>query len=148
LTSSEFSKEDGNSQFYGIAAQYVFYPNPNPKVNLYLGSGPSVSYSRFTQDDTREGQGAGQGGTVLISRSGSGWSVGLSNVLGVEWFVAKNISLSAENRFLIAYRSTKTEQSIESDTGSGVPGQSSYEQQSTSYIFQPTKVILGVTAYF
>lgn len=148
LTSSDFLEKDGNSQSYGVTAQYVYYPNPNPKVNVYLGSGPFVSYNRFTRDESRERQDPFQESSQLVSSSGSGWTVGLSSVLGAEWFIAKNISLSAENRFLIGYHSNKTEGSVESQPGSGNPGQEYLESKSTAFTFSPANIVLGVSAYF
>lgn len=94
---------DSNSQSLGITLQYLYYSSPHKKLSLYSGSGPSVNISRFEDDQAFKQENPRGRVEGRAKTEESGWSAGLSSVLGVEWFINSRLSLLAENRFLIGY---------------------------------------------
>lgn len=81
---------DRNSQSVNIVIQKIFYPAPTADVNLFYGLGPKVGFSH--EKNTNEYQSP----TRVIKHEEYSWSVGVSGVLGVEWFPTRSISLLAE----------------------------------------------------
>lgn len=148
LGTSESNKGDDNTQSIGITTQYIYYTRPNTKVNFFLGTGPYFNYSRIREENTFHRNDPLQETDSQETIKGSGWSAGLSNVMGIEWFIAKKISLTAENRFLIGYSRTETERIRESNPGVSTSTQEQLKSTGTSFFFSPANIILGVTGYF
>jgi opacity protein-like surface antigen len=72
-----------------LAAQLIEYLETVDDISLYAGAGPY--YTRYFYK------------SVVSQMRSSEWSLGVSGVLGVEWFFKSNMSLSAEYGMLIYY---------------------------------------------
>ncbi len=87
---TEWDGGGNNSQFISLIGQYLFYPNPEARVNVFFGGGPILSFSRTFQN------------TDYVSDSqyrayeSNQWGAGAIGVLGVECFVLSELSLHAE----------------------------------------------------
>ncbi|HEX2869348.1 MAG TPA: hypothetical protein VHO03_20055 [Ignavibacteriales bacterium] len=80
-----------------LTAQHIWYFNPASKVLLFGGAGPLAGYD-YNYEKTESILGSA-GSSPMISNNetkSKQWSFGISGVMGVEWFVSKGISLSAE----------------------------------------------------
>jgi hypothetical protein len=72
-----------------INAQYIYYLSIVDDICLYTGSGLSYGRDLYTN-----------GGDYHDADS---WSIGLSGIIGMEWFVKNNISLSGEYSLALNY---------------------------------------------
>ena len=119
-----------NGESMSASAHYLIYPAPDKDVLLYLGAGPSFSYTRdkntYTSLDRYD-----------YSRT---WSVGLGSVIGVEWFATRTISLLAEYTGGINYSSNISERRSET----GYKTEHSRKNISAS----SSGVRFGLSAYF
>lgn len=96
--------------------QYLWYANPDNEMLLYLGTGPHVGYTHSRDDQTVQfvTQPSTYGSASNLSTL---WSIGLSGVVGVEWFPQRRISLHAEYMSFLRYEWQKSE-ATSSQTGS------------------------------
>ena len=78
------SKSDQNSVSVGLKTLFLFYPSPQKEVNVFLGAGPILTYSRDKKNE---------GGDSATRRS---WAIGIAAAFGVEWFATKSISILSE----------------------------------------------------
>jgi len=73
-----------------INSQYIYHPSPNKDIKLFFGVGPLLGFDRSVMDKNDE---QSQVDTLLIqnklSKNGKGWTVGLSGIIGVEFFCFK-----------------------------------------------------------
>ncbi len=112
LFSEGTTAQSVNGQSIDIHAHYLFYTNPQEEVNLFLGSGLSVQYSRGYQ----EASGIEPRPPGLSSRAyhqsveNKKIGFGIVGLTGVEWFATKRLSLHAEHSIAISYeKSTYSE---------------------------------------
>lgn len=89
------STSDSNRESVSVSTTYLIYPAPGRDVLLYLGTGPSFSYYRDKKTYPLD--------RYEYSRT---WSVGLSSVIGVEWFATRSLSLLAEYTGGLSYSAT------------------------------------------
>ncbi len=77
-----------NGLTLGIVTQYICYSTIDEDIVAYYGAGPrlSIMHSKHDTESLNNDQ---------TTRTQS-WGAGLNGVFGVEWFVKKNLSLSAE----------------------------------------------------
>jgi hypothetical protein len=90
-------------QSISLLADYVSYPLSTRRMNLFLGVGPTVSFQRARTDDDRYV--AVRDTTTVSETDYDVWSVGAVGSCGVEWFATPDISLHAEYRASLVYRS-------------------------------------------
>ena len=138
--------DDDGFAVFGFTAQYLLYPSPTKSANLFLGIGPSVSYSNkrsdlvswdsCTEDSVRESRWA----DTYSLRSG------IRGALGFEWFVADNVGLLAEYGVSLIYEYT------ENETGSNRTNSTSREACDTRISreidFSYDAVRVGLSVYF
>ena len=84
------SDYDRNNQSVNIVIQKIFYPAPTADVNFFYGLGPLASFNHNKTTEERPSP------TRWTSSETYSWSVGVTGVLGVEWFPTRSISLLAE----------------------------------------------------
>lgn len=78
-----------------IITQWIKYPEARNDVQPYWGVGPTLSYSYHNEDD----ESASMDSTAdprFYRYTSFSYGVGVSGVLGLEWFFRKNMSLTAE----------------------------------------------------
>ena len=78
-----------NSLSFKINAEYIYYVGVEDDICLFIGGGLAYGRDFYNAD-----------GTYLSSDS---WNIGLSAIIGMEWFVKKNISLSGEYGIILNY---------------------------------------------
>jgi hypothetical protein len=145
LAQREVRADDSNGQTIELDALYLLYPKPDASVNLFVGVGPLVRYSR--QERTQESQlvqEATQG--ALKSTYYRRWSLGALGAVGVEWFLAEKFSFHAEYKGMLAYNSVRSTQET---TYQGVsPSVRSTVSSGSGWDFEGLSVTLGLSVYF
>jgi opacity protein-like surface antigen len=110
---------DLGSHLYGLSGQYLHYVEPASQVFVFAGGGPQFSYNRTSRETTNLPDPDNEDFREETDTKETTYSVGLGAVLGVEWFVHSNVSLSVEYPLSLDYRHTHTEdtqRSIEEGT--------------------------------
>ncbi|MGE5680733.1 MAG: outer membrane beta-barrel protein [Bacillota bacterium] len=106
LVNISTGKTTNTSYSIQLSAQYVYYFNPKDKVLIYTGAGPSIGYDYMKRSSDLDGKSPGSYPVQSVSRGEektTSWSPGISGVVGVEWFAAKNISFLAEYGLVCRY---------------------------------------------
>jgi len=132
---------NGTSIELPVVIQRIHYPHPQASAKFFWGIGPRVDYS-YSKDDYK----TVDSGSTLQDRKTrtTSWGVGLSGVLGVEWFANSSISLLAEygSSALYTYSKRTQDESIGPSSGPHV------EQKSRTFTFSPSSVKFGLSVYF
>jgi hypothetical protein len=123
------SRTDENQQYVRLDAQYLFYPSPDEKLTVFIGTGPLFELSRS------EVSGQGQWRLHKI------WRFGMSAVMGVEWFATKKISFLTEYSSAVTYDIQKSESTYNYNKYKNED-----ERQSLSFSYNSVK--FGLSAYF
>jgi hypothetical protein len=130
-----------NTQVINFRAQYLFYPSPQSEVNLFIGTGPTFYFGHSKNESGSNSTSSSSVTSRLTKIEEYFWSIGVSAVLGVEWFATRSISFHAEYSTFLDYVSTK---STRIDEGSNI------ETRQTKHEFRklPGRAYLGLSAYF
>lgn len=142
------SEADGNQQSISLQGQYVHYASPQKRAKLFLGFGPSLGLSRFSQTRTLTVTSSPQ----LQARNkenSSSWSAGVAGVIGVEWFANSHISFLAEYSSFLGYLSNRSESTAESQDENGnfiVVNKS--KRNVNSFALNVRAVNFGLSVYF
>ena len=96
-----------------ITAHYLSYPlldrDPREALQLYLGVGPRLQFTRHAQRQEPSN------GPAYTDTSVN-WSLGVSGLVGAEWFVHRRISVSGAYRAALSYMRSSRDVS-EADLG-------------------------------
>jgi len=97
------------SKYYNVSfvLQYLWYMNPEGHVHLYAGAGPMFTYINSTYANNYsnyETTAPGYWYTQIMTRQSATRAVGVSAVLGVEWFACDWLSLRADYNENIQYQ--------------------------------------------
>ena len=126
---------ESSLQSVQLGFQYVRYVNPEAKVQFLFGGGPFGMWTSSSLDQFDEaGEPVATSGTDL-------WEIGLSGLVGVEWFVASRIGLHAEYGFQFGYASSESEQTV-------IPQDRTGRRERDSVQFEARSVLFGVSVYF
>lgn len=137
-----------NAQTIELDILYCYYPKPGAFVNLYVGGGPLVRYSRQKSDqETKRIEDAGDVHLDARMSYSGGWSGGVLGTIGVEWFLVKRFSFHAEYRASVAYRRTRSVLDRTSTNGSS-SRVDWMEVTSSGWDFDALSVVLGLSVYF
>jgi len=90
-TENDNSRTNAEFHTFGINIQYIKYLKTVEDISLFVGTGPHY-YRYFYKSSSSSSYGS------------NNWYLGLSGIIGVEWFFKKNMSLSAEYGLLIYYQ--------------------------------------------
>lgn len=143
----------GNTQSLQLTAQYLYYPNPQGLVNVFLGAGPLIQFSRSHAEQNQARSTPGNFiSTDNATRDSKSWAIGANALAGVEWFATKSISFHAEYGLSIQYVSTNETNSSNSraelpPNPPSVRG-SSGESSRKGWQFTGTSVKFGLSVYF
>ena len=87
-----------SSQYFNLAVNYIWISNISKEINLYLGIGPLISYSRnYSNDDDKTTLTTPNSNSESIYEStSSSFGLGVQGVIGVECNITEKISLLAE----------------------------------------------------
>ena len=116
-----------------VLAQYLFYNPVINDVSFYYGGGPlaGISYNK----NNNSGNNSNNNEEIT-----NGWTLGVTLVCGVDWFISKRLSISAEYGFAATYNKTII------NTINNVPQWN--QQTSYGYQFIGNNVKLGLSVYF
>lgn len=137
----EEPERDQNRQSLALDAQLVQYPNTDKDVRLYYGGGPTASFSRrksFREGDEKD---------YTVTSTAVDWGVGVSGIVGAEWFVRRDISLSAEYRTDLRFERRTTDTDVEINDV-GVVVAVSENPDLNVLRFSARGVRLGLSVYF
>ncbi len=135
---------DNNTFSIDAVIQRIFYTAPRSKTAFFFGVGPTGGYrhGKLSQrTDYTDGR------FTSSERKENSWSVGLSTVMGVEWFLRRNLSLLAEYGMVIDY--THNKRTTTNVTYDLVRTRVSVDETvSKVFAFDDQAVKLGVSLYF
>ena len=138
---------------FNILSQYIKYLPLEDHVAGYYGIGPIVGYS-FNKNKTKyEYLSAYNSYTSsgTITTTTKTWNIGANAVFGVEWFVRKNMSMSAEYAASLIYSKSKWVQKDEySYSDNYSMGSNGYKTQGDSHgiNLRANRVLFGLSVYF
>ncbi len=144
------STKSGNVSF---VLQYLWYMNPEGHVHLYAGAGPIFSYSYCNYYDNYSyyyNGNPGYWGTNIRTEQSTTRSVGVSAVLGVEWFACSWLSLRADYNENIQYQwysSSTVYNYIESISSPGYPLNKSNSASTKGWTLASSGVSFGLNIY-
>lgn len=113
------SDVETNDLLIGLTTQRIHYTTPRGPVSAFYGVGPHVRYSRNRSErqeirQTNDPETLQRQTTISLNRNAS---AGLTAVLGVEWIVAKSITLLGEYGMLAEYNWSDRESLYWVDSG-------------------------------
>ena len=129
------NKAKSSTNSYGITliAQYLFYNPVINDVSFYYGGGPlaGISYKKNNNTVTNSNN---------YEDITNGWTLGVTLVCGVDWFISKRLSISGEYGLVASYSKT-----IETNLNA-TPQWT--QQTNYGYQFIGNNVKLGLSIYF
>jgi len=131
----EYNGDVANTQIY-LALQYLYYFDINNSITPFVGIGAHYLYSPHSENIT----------DYRIASNDS-YGYGVNFLIGVEWFVRKNIGINAEYGARFGYNSYEysyERPSYYSDTGEMNKDYS----KTTGYSFSSNGVKFGLSIYF
>ncbi len=138
-TLEENSKTDQSVFSTKIATQLLYYLARFNDVSFYLGGGPFYHYWNATNENNTL-----RNDMPIFSKTERTMKgFGVESVLGVEWFVKDNISLSSEYGF--EFRSTDREEKNENRTNEI---SNNNNLNGSSVAFNASTVKFGLSVYF
>jgi opacity protein-like surface antigen len=144
LSSTDNTTLDQSSFVIRLNTQAIWYSETSSEISFFYGTGPFLGYSRYRQNDERIFSPVGSSQSKSSSEGkGTTWSVGLTGLAGVEWFVSQSISLHGEYGLSLGYFWSKGESTF-STTGN----RSSSEGTTTSRQLSSNGVRFGLSVYF
>jgi hypothetical protein len=133
-----------NSIYYQIGCYYIMNRLSNDSFVPYIGAGPVLSFNYYKQeyDDSYTNNSKSTSKNITLG-------IGAAGILGVEWFVKKNVSLLAEYSGGLAYNYTKSESKSEqkNDNGQYVL-MNKNEIDTNEFDFNSSSVRVGLSIYF
>lgn len=129
-----------NTQSISLVGQYLVYPSPDARINVFFGGGPVFTFSRRYNDSKSISLEHYQ---VFISK---GWGVGGVGVFGVEWFASMEFSLHAEYDVSLQYFWDRGSSEYRLTQGDRVL--QTQENTSKSWRFYANSVKFGLSVYF
>ena len=98
------SRDNINREGIKLISEYIKYTQIDPKLHFFLGIGPTFGFSHFkSKSESRYTYLQEPESRTYISKTYN-WSLGISGVLGAEWFPTKRISVIAEYGVSFDYR--------------------------------------------
>lgn len=144
------NESESNTRSFDVALQYLFYPSPAARANLFLGTGPFVRHSHSRVESKADDA---LFDTVTFNYSyrnvseSNRWSVGVGGILGAEWFATRVFSLHTEYGLTLEYTSSESK-SIYTDFYTGIPITRRYETSQRGLNIGPSTVKFGLSVYF
>ncbi len=87
-----------DSQIINLIANYLWISNIVKEIRLYVGIGPMVSFSRYSNENTQDRSAASyySASNSFNEQTSSSFGLGLQGTIGLECLVTEKISLLAE----------------------------------------------------
>lgn len=127
---------------YNVSLNYLFYPSPKSDVNLFFGIGPrfgfGANYFEYRPSTS-------QPDTLKHKYRNKSWSIGLSGLVGAEWFVARSISLFTEYNATFSYQKKDI---WDADYNSTFNSYTFMESKTNKFRFTDISARVGFSIYF
>jgi opacity protein-like surface antigen len=124
------NESDATLTSLGVTFEYLRYTSPVSRTKVYFGGGLGAGYGRAS---------TGRLFPTTHSNTTWSWSGSLNGLLGVEWFMTGNLSLSGEYGLSIRYRKEKNTQENDSAIQTG---------ERSTFSISDRGVLFGLSAYF
>ncbi len=134
----KYTSYEQHSYSLTVRGQYLFYLFGSTDVNLFVGSGPEISYSW--------GKNEYDGDTASYVSRNISTGLGISGVIGVEWFATSSISFHAEYSTIAKY--TRTDYKRELKYVNTALKSEINSSNGDYFKFNPNSVMFGVSLYF
>jgi opacity protein-like surface antigen len=130
----------GNIEHLNFSLNYMLYPAPKKEINLFFGLGPrfGIGAQHFRNPQNAEPD-------SVQSHRNTSWSIGLSGIVGAEWFVTKSISLFTEYNAAAGYQKRDY---WETDYNPATGIYSLTENKSSKFRVTDLSARLGFSLYF
>ena len=143
LTSEVVDGSDSDTQSFQIDIQYLIYPSPNSPAKLFLGFGP---FGQFATGNSERVNFLSSGVSSRVRSEFTNWAIGLSGLLGVEWFAANRISFHAEYGASVRYYESKSTRVAVFRTGDLFVQDNTNESKAVE--FEAKRLLFGMSVYF
>ncbi len=134
---------------YRLSSQFLYYLNPLNDIKFYLGLGPTVSFSKNSNNSERNDINNDNTNKSTGFSKFKIYSLGISAAYGVEWFFSKKLSLIAEYGFaMFYYKSESNSKNIIYDKNGKTLSNNSYSSSSSGFKFNSSGINFGLSVYF
>ncbi len=145
----EYNNDDGFSRSidrtsFKIHAGLIYTLVKSNNIRFFMGSGPFYEYNK--EDDQQLNYSINNDDRYTANRLFTNRAYGVGLFSGIEWFVAANISLSAEYGFKYYLEQDKETLDRKFDSNGIVTYESKIEEEGTE--LQSLSIALGVSIYF
>lgn len=131
-----------NSQFLNLAVNYIWLAEITKDLRLYLGAGPLVSLTRYSNENTQDRSATAYypASKSKSKNTNSSFGLGVQGVAGIECAVTEKISLLAEFNLDCTYSWDHRSYSSESQPVVLSRTESTYEGNSWNYALNNLKI--------
>jgi len=99
-----FDHEGQNIEQLNFSLAYMLYPAPKKDINLFFGLGPRFGTGEEHFRPPGPMVPDNNGNDTAREFDNSSWSIGLTGIVGAEWFVNRSISLFTEYNLAAGYQ--------------------------------------------
>ena len=129
-TWNEKMKKNISDYYMQINMQYLRYLSNIADTKLYIGAGPFWDYNSLENSNI----------TLGFTEKNEFWRIGLKIIIGIEYFVVKNISFSGEYSPSFCYFHNESHEKNDSSVY--------FRNTSSGYQIDNEKVRIGISIYF
>jgi hypothetical protein len=139
-----------NSQKYdqvslNVSSFYLWNTPIKNDVSAYCGIGPTLSFGHYKTTLKNEGSNDETYTTTENIITENTFGIGVSGVIGVEWFVKDNLSILGEYETIAIYNFTKTKTEANQNNSSS---DNTIEKKGNVFKFSSVGAKLGISIYF
>jgi hypothetical protein len=139
------SRHNMNRQGVNLISEYIKYTQIDPQLHFFLGAGPTFGFFRSKWEDNQRATYPPIPRSSIRKWEQYDWSVGISGVLGAEWFPTKRIGVIAEYGVSFDYRYQMRKSEIIGDS----PTKSSrYREHMNYFSLDLLAAKIGIAVYF
>jgi len=142
-TAKNLQKNDQLS--LNINSLYLWNTPIKNDISAYCGIGPTLSIGLYKTTSKNEGSNDVTYTTIEEITTQNTFGIGVSGVVGVEWFVKDNISILGEYETIAIYNYTKTKTEV---TNNNSDSNYNLERKGNTFRFISVGAKLGVSIYF
>ncbi len=139
------SRDNINRERINLLSEYVKYTQIDPKLHFFLGAGPTFGFSHYKSDRNDRRTYPPEPKGPRSTSEDYNWSLGISALLGAEWFPSKRISFIAE--YGVSFDYTYALRKSEYTTDEGVYFNRS-RSHTNNYSMNLLAAKIGLAVYF
>ena len=142
-------EDEIKSTFVNINCYYIYYPSPRKPLNVYFGGGPLFSLTH-NEDNSKSDE--VEQDTILYKldrkTEAQGWGIGAAGLIGVEWFLTKQISIHSEYGSSILYLKEERTSTEIWESSLYDPNREERKTKTDQIRFRSDNVKFGISVYF